>query len=137
MRIPKLFTKPRLVKSAGSSRQLGNAAEVVAEQWLSAKGFELLERQLRCRFGEIDLVMRRQQLLILVEVKYRAEELADAIASVSLSKQKKLSLAAGWLFANRPQWQSLEWRFDVLAIAGDLNNPKVQWLPAAFELHGE
>lgn len=136
MRIPKFAIRSSSASAAGSPQKLGNAAEAFAEKWLAAKGFELLERQLSCRFGEIDLVMRRQQLLVLVEVKYRAKDLAGAIASVSLSKQKKLSLAASWLFANRPQWQSLEWRFDVLAIAGDLNDPTVQWLPAAFELQG-
>jgi putative endonuclease len=122
---------------SGSARESGDAAERFAESWLRAKGFELLERQVSCRFGEIDLVMRRKRVLALVEVKYRAKDLSAAILSVSPVKQKKLSLAASWLYSQRPQWQSLEWRFDVLAVAGDMASPEVQWVPAAFELLGE
>lgn len=112
----------------------GLRAEQVAAAWLKKQGLRLLETRVSCRFGELDLVMRQGNELVLVEVKYRATGLDSALASVSASKRKKLSLAAQWLYSQRPEWGSLVWRFDVIALAGDLSKPEVKWLPAAFEL---
>lgn len=106
----------------------------MAERWLQRKGLTALERQVVCRFGEIDLVMQQGGSLVLVEVKYRQTTLLNAFESVTAVKQRKLCSAAAWLYAHRPQWQAMDWRFDVLALAGDLKAPEVQWLPAAFEL---
>lgn len=106
----------------------------MAADWLQSKGLSLLQSRVSCRFGEIDLVMRDRRHLVLVEVKYRRQQLAAAVASVTTSKQRKLSLAARWLFAQHPEWQALAWRFDVLAISGDLASPQIEWLPAAFDL---
>lgn len=114
--------------------EAGLVAEQVAAGWLQKQGLRLLEQRVSCRFGEIDLVMRERNQLVLVEVKYRAQGLTQAVASVSPAKQKKCSLTAQWLYSQRPAWQSLTWRFDVIALAGDLSAPKVKWLPAAFEL---
>lgn len=121
------------MKGLGANRS-GLEAEQVAGSWLKAQGFKLLEARVSCRYGEIDLVMRNRSHLLLVEVKYRAGGLTTAIDSVTAAKQKKLSLAARWLYSQRPEWQSLTWRFDVLALSGDLEKPDVKWLPAAFEL---
>lgn len=116
------------------SATTGLDAERVAADWLRSKGLTLLQSRVTCRFGEIDLVMRDRRHLVLVEVKYRKNHLDDAFASVTSSKQKKLSLAAQWLFGQHPEWQALNWRFDVLALAGELAEPEVEWLQAAFEL---
>lgn len=119
-----------------ANKVIGDEAELVAERWLQAQGLKPLERQYRCRFGEIDLIMKDGATLVLVEVKYRSHKLADAIASVGFAKQKKLSQAARLLFTERPQWQSLDWRFDVLAMAGNPQTPQINWFKAAFELTG-
>lgn len=115
-------------------KSIGDEAELVAQRWLQRKGLKLLERQVACRFGEIDLVMQQGSSVVLVEVKYRQGALFDAFESVTAAKRRKLGLAARWLYVNRPQWQDMNWRFDVLALAGDLKSPEVEWLSAAFEL---
>lgn len=115
-------------------KTVGATAERVAEQWLCAKGLKSLERQVACRFGEIDLVMRDKGSVVLVEVKYREASLQAAVDSVTMAKRRKLGLAAKWLYGQRPEWQQLAWRFDVLAVSGDLSAPEVRWLTSAFEI---
>lgn len=116
------------------ARGAGDTAEQLAAVWLRKQGFELLEQNLQCRFGEIDLVMRKADILALVEVKYRAAGLDAAALSVTAAKQRRLSQAAQWFFTRRPLWQGLQCRFDVLCVAGELARPEFKWLPAAFEL---
>lgn len=119
------------------SREQGNAAERLAERWLVGQGLKPVARQLKCRFGELDLVMRQRQSLVLLEVKYRRQDINAAMLSVTPAKQRRLSKAARWLYSQHPEWQALAWRFDVLAVAGDLEQPQIKWVPAAFELLGE
>lgn len=119
-----------------SRKRVGDDAEVVAEQWLHKQGLRPLMRQYRGRLGEIDLVMRDRDTLVIIEVKYRQQGLGQALESVGAAKQKKLSLTAQRLYAEKPEWQSMSWRFDVLALAGALQAPEVKWIRSAFEMQG-
>ena len=52
-------------------RRRGNEGEAAAAEWLRARGYRIAERQFRCRFGEIDLIARKDGVLCFVEVKTR------------------------------------------------------------------
>ena len=72
-------------------RQTGTEYERRAEQYLREKGYEILERNFRCAYGEIDLIARQGSGLIFVEVKYRKNRRAGLPEeAVSLLKQQKI-----------------------------------------------
>lgn len=122
---------PRL----SQTQQRGANYEERALQLLMRKGLQPLARNLRCRVGEIDLVMRQGEVLVLVEVRARAPHgFGGAAASVDLHKQARLLRAAACVLPDlaRRHFQGLEpaVRFDVVAFDGDMPS----WLPDAFGL---
>lgn len=80
--------------------QLGISAESRAAALLIAKGFRILARRWKSPAGEIDIVARRRQLLVFVEVKARAD-LDQAAESVTLRQRRRIAAAAdAWLAIN-------------------------------------
>lgn len=108
----------------------GSDAEALASRFLQTQGLRLLERNVRCRRGEIDLVMRDGDTLVFVEVRQRSRALwGSAAESITAQKRRKLSLAAQEYLQKHPT--SGACRFDVVAI--DADNPP-EWIPHAFEV---
>ena len=94
----------------------GLSAEARAAAYLMAKGYRILARRFRTRYGEIDLVARRRNVLIFVEVKARAT-LDDAAYAVTPRQQRRIIDAAqAWLMAH-PEHADFELRFDAVLIA--------------------
>ncbi len=111
-----------------TKQQLGTAAEQRAAEHLAATGLRLVERNYRCRGGEIDLVMRDGAQLVFVEVRYRSGgSFGSAAESVDARKQGRLIVAAEHYLQRhriRPPC-----RFDVVGITGD---GRIEWLRDAF-----
>ena len=59
--------------------QKGRRAEEVAWNYLNRKGYHLLEKRYRTPYGEIDLICKDQDILVMVEVKYRKRNVMEAI----------------------------------------------------------
>jgi putative endonuclease len=94
----------------------GLSAEARAAAYLMAKGYRILAKRFRTRYGEIDLVARRRNLLVFVEVKARAS-LDDAAYAVTPRQQQRIIDAAqAWLMAH-PEHAELDLRFDAVLIA--------------------
>jgi putative endonuclease len=94
----------------------GLSAEARAAAYLMAKGYRILARRFRTRYGEIDLVARRRNLVAFVEVKARAS-LDEAAYAVTPRQQRRIIDAAqAWLMAH-PEHANFELRFDVMLIA--------------------
>jgi putative endonuclease len=118
---------------------LGRRAEDLACRHLESLGLQLLERNYRCRAGEIDLVMLDGATLVLVEVRSRSTAgHGGAAASVGARKQQRFIRAARHLTLTRPDYRRLATRFDVVAIdaAADGGPPEVRWLRDAFRTRG-
>ncbi len=112
-----------------TARQVeGQAAEDLALRHLSERGLVLVERNFRCKGGEIDLVMQERAALVFVEVRKRADRShGGAAASVTGAKQARLILAAQIYlqrFKHPPAC-----RFDVVAIDG----AQLDWLKDAIQ----
>lgn len=107
----------------------GEHKEALARRWLEARGLVHVAGNVRCRHGELDLIMRDGGVLAFIEVRYRASErFGGAAASVDRHKQARLIAAAGYYLQRHPT--DLPCRFDVVAIgAGD----QVRWIRNAFE----
>lgn len=112
----------------------GQAAEAAACHYLERQGLQCIDRNVRCRFGEIDLVMRAADLLVFVEVRYRrAASPVNAVESIDARKQKKLAMTASWYLARVPRLQNCGVRFDVIAIDGRRpGQSALQWIKDAF-----
>ena len=109
-------------------RAFGQAGEDRAAAWYRARGYRVLERNWRCREGELDLVVSRGRTLVFVEVKARrTDRFGIPAEAITPTKQRRLrGLARRYLEASgaRPS----ELRFDVVSIlAGEL-----EVIPAAF-----
>lgn len=116
-------------------RAVGGHGEDIALRHLARAGLALLARNFTCRHGEIDLVMREDDTIVFVEVRYRRRpgRFGDGIDSVGAAKRARLIRAAGaWLQAN-PALAQRPCRFDVLALAGEPSAPTFDWRRNAFE----
>lgn len=108
---------------------IGQSAEVRAERHLAAHGLVPVTRNWRCRFGEIDLVMRDGAMLVFVEVRLRRNaDYGGAAASVTPAKQKKLLAAARLYLAALKTMPAC--RFDVVTLAGE---GVTDWIQNAFD----
>ena len=102
-----------------NKRKIGTEYEELAAQWLSEHGFQILERNYRCRVGEIDLIARDGRYLVFVEVKYRADGKAgDPLEAVNWQKQKKICQTAVWYCREKQLPENMPCRFDVVSILG-------------------
>lgn len=102
-----------------TGRQIqGQAGEDAALAYLAAHGLRLVERNFRCKLGEIDLIMRDGPGLVFVEVRRRSSAShGGAVASITPAKQRRLTRAAQYyLLRHKPLPPC---RFDVVAIDGD------------------
>ncbi|AFV11257.1 endonuclease [Thermacetogenium phaeum DSM 12270] len=100
----------------GSARSVGLRGEELALSFLSRLGYHLLEKNYRCRLGEIDLIMKDGQNLVFIEVKTRRSDSYGAPQeAVGPLKQAKIrKLARYYLMTKGIREQQV--RFDVVAI---------------------
>lgn len=113
---------------ATARQAIGAAAEDAALVYLSRQGLALVERNFRCRGGEIDLVMREGETLVFVEVRRRASaRFGGAAASIDAGKRARLAIAAQTYLQRYRMPPAC--RFDVVAIDGDA----VSWIRNAIE----
>ena len=114
--------------------QRGAAAEELAAQYLQVRGLRILARNLRCKAGELDLVCLDGGVLAIVEVRQRGSaEFGGALASVTRTKQRKITRAAQFFLRREKQWKNLALRFDVLAIEGLPDGAhRIDWVKDAF-----
>lgn len=115
------------------TRVVGAAAELLAGRFLKRQGLLSVTRNFRCRFGEIDLVMRDTDCLVFVEVRYRGgKRLARAVLTVDARKQQKLIRTAALFLTRHSEWSSLAVRFDVVAIDAADGYETIEWIRDAF-----
>ncbi len=118
-----------LTKKITSRKKSGNDAEQQACKHLESHGLKLLKKNFSTKAGEVDLIMRDDEALVFVEVRYRKNaDFGGAAASVTLKKQQRIIKAAlAYQQKNNPQSSM---RFDVVAIEGD--NRELDWIQNAF-----
>jgi putative endonuclease len=99
---------------------------------LTRSGLEVLERNFRCRDGEIDIVARRGRLLVFCEVKTRrTDRWGLPSEAVNVVKQARLRrLAAEWMHARRPG--AVDVRFDVVSVIVRDGKLVAHHIPDAF-----
>lgn len=113
-----------------NSRNIGAYYETLARRYLERAGLTFIDANVILQHGELDLIMRERDILVFVEVRYRQNaNFGDALTSITISKrQKLLRTAALWLLKRGQSLDSINCRFDIVAITGC----QLQWLPNAF-----
>lgn len=115
---------------------IGQRAENIARQHLEKQGLIFMLKNYRCRRGEIDLIMKDQQILVFVEVRYRSTlHYGSSAESVTHQKQQKLIASAEHFLHTHPNLQKNICRFDVVALYRDPAHTAtlhVDWIKHAF-----
>jgi putative endonuclease len=116
-------------------RQLfGRDGENLAERFLKKKGYVLVERNYRCRDGEVDLIVLDRKTVVFVEVKTRSDHsFGNPLEAVERRKQQKMIRAAQSFLAQK-KLQNRDARFDVIGISWFGSKPSVEHIENAFEL---
>lgn len=102
-----------------NKRRIGTEYEILGAEFLEQKGYKILERNFRCRQGEIDLIAEKDGVLCFVEVKYRKNAAYGyPEEAVSYKKQMKLRMVAEFYLVYRKLPLNSSCRFDVIAVEG-------------------
>jgi putative endonuclease len=116
-----------------STKILGERGERLAEDFLKAKGYKILERNFRIKLGEIDLVARDGDCVCFIEVKTRAS-FDTPQEAVSLPKQRKLVRIAYAYLKMKFDAIDVRARFDVVGIEDNGQGPaRIELIENAFE----
>ena len=121
------------VKAQHNRQNRGAWAEDLAAHYLERQGLKLLTRNFRRKYGEIDLVMQDGEVLVYVEVRYRASDrYGGSVASVTTRKQRRLINAARSYTNGTGSLSRRPARFDVVAVSGNETDPELRWIQSAF-----
>ena len=127
---------PSSESSMGRSNLLGGWGEALAAEYLRKKRYEIVAQGYRCRFGEIDLIVKNRNYLAFVEVKLRkSDRFASAMEYVDRRKQDRIRMTASiYLSQNETKLQP---RFDVIEIYApqgmDTPRPEIIHMEDAFQ----
>ncbi len=115
-------------------RQFGDRGEALAVALLERDGYEILERNVNCRHGEIDIIAVKDTVHCFVEVRSRATDVWGVPAeSVIFAKQRKVVKAALWWMQRERLLERVPVRFDVISVVGRGADARVEHLPNAFD----
>lgn len=119
-----------------TSKIVGAWGEALAAEYLKKKHYKLVACGYKCRFGEIDLIVKDRKYLVFVEVKLRKSgNFASGREFVDRNKQDRLRATASMYLSTNPT--RLQPRFDVIEIyapQGPLSsNPELTHLEDAFQ----
>ncbi|HPF20986.1 MAG TPA: YraN family protein [Syntrophomonas sp.] len=111
---------------------LGRQGEDIAAAYLQQQGYEILTRNYRCRYGELDLICRKGGLLVFVEVKTRRSDLfGSPEEAITRTKIEHIKKAALHYLGDQPA-KHRETRFDVVTIMMRSSQPDINHIKAAF-----
>lgn len=120
--------------TADARRALGAAGEGAVARWYANAGYEIVDRNWRCREGELDLVVARPNEIVFCEVKTRRGLAYGApVEAVTRAKQKRIRvLATRWL-GEHPDRRARDLRFDVASVLAPRGTaPVIDVIEGAF-----
>lgn len=121
----------------GAGPRRGSEAERLACVYLEARGLKRLAANYRCRYGELDLVMREGAQLVVVEVRARRSDRHGAPeASINYRKRRSLMLAARCFIRDNPQFNGMMLRFDVVGVLTEATRARFRWIRNALQFDG-
>lgn len=104
-----------LLRKRRKAYRRGHSSEWLAAIALMAKGFRIVARRYRTKLGEIDLIARRGDLVLIVEVKAR-KTLIEAMDAIRLESERRIEGAADLWLSRQRDHAKLSLRFDMVAV---------------------
>ena len=116
------------------TKNLGNAGEIFAANYLERRGYKILAKNFRVRSAEIDIIAEIDGLIVFVEVKTRSDTKHGLPAeAVNFRKQQKIIQAAG-VFLQDEKYFDAPCRFDVIEIYSNGSQFSARHIENAFEV---
>ena len=119
-------------------RAFGSVIKQAAAHFLMQHGLTLLSRNFSCRSGEIDLIMRDNEVIVFIEVRYRRSlSYGTATATVNRYKQQRIIRTAQFFLSSSRLGDLFPCRFDVVGISPDANSGRLHfdWIKDDFPAH--
>ncbi len=120
---------PKLARVKNGRIELGKWGELLAAEYLVAKGYTLILTNYRTPDGEIDLVVQKDTELVFVEVKTR-QSLTFGMPEEAVNDEKldHLESAIGHYLLLHPEFEN-NWRLDVISVIGSPSGmkPQIDW----------
>lgn len=121
MGIQKLFRPKHIIR--------GEQSEQLALKYLLNKGLTIVTQNFRCKYGEIDLIMRDQKTLVIVEVRFRkSNKYGGALESITVKKQSRIITTTQYYLLTHNVDSPI--RFDVVTLSNDND---INWIKNAFQ----
>lgn len=121
----------RMEKHKAKTYDKGVKAEWAAANWLKLKGYRILETRYKTKFGEIDLIISKNNLIAFVEVKARKDN-ATALESITPKMRHRITQAAEF-YISQHDVSNYDFRFDVVSVStGFLGMVTIQHLDNAW-----
>ena len=118
----------------GPPLELGRRGEELASRFLKKLHYKILEKNFRCKFGEIDIIALQGKTLVFVEVKTRSSpEYGGPQASVTPKKREQL-IKVAFFYLQKNRLFDRDARFDVVAVEFDSGEKRIELIRNAFEL---
>ena len=121
-----------------SRKETGAKGEKLAARFLKRKGYKIVQRNYRCKLGEIDIIAKQDKTLVFVEVKTRqTAEFGPPQYAVTAAKRRQISrVALSYIKYENLMEQSC--RFDVIAVTfpRESRRPRIEHIENAFGLSG-
>ena len=103
-----------------TTRQIGDKGEQAVADWLAADGHEIIARNWRTRYCEIDIVSVKGEVLYFTEVKYRKnDDFGDGLAAITAKKQRQMRFAAELFLAGKPEYSGMAAKLLAASVSGD------------------
>lgn len=129
-----LAARNRNTGSAAPHIIVGTEGEDAAVKFMRSRGFRVIDRNFRVKYGEIDIICRQKKMIVFVEVKTRSSNsFGDPFEAVNRHKQRRIAMAA-ITYLRRKNWEDFLARFDVLAITRQNGRTHIEHVPDAFDL---
>jgi putative endonuclease len=110
-------------------RQTGSLAENSAAAFLESQGFCIVARNFLRRVGELDIVARLDDILVVAEVRTRSrDDYGGAAASIGPAKQRRIVMTTALFLQCHREYARCRVRFDVLIV----RDGEIEWLKHAF-----
>lgn len=110
----------------------GRRAERYVGRCMKRRGFSILERNYHWKGGEIDLIARQDDLIVIMEVRYKRFDTRDAIETVTPGKQQRIIRSAQRFLRGHPELAHCAVRFDVAGVSSKGLFLECDWVENAF-----
>lgn len=118
-----------LFSKTDTNHAKGMHAEEMAQAYLVEQGYEIIHTRYKTKFGEIDVIARKGNLICFIEVKMR-QNIGDALHAITPRTRKRVEQSALYFLSAYPEAVACDLRFDVVAITKDF---KITHLDNAWE----